>query len=65
MVRDLGMAKQRLVAIQNYLLTLAPQLHSPSIPLEHLPETVCGSLKPFLLVSRLLSPPLPFWTSPL
>lgn len=35
MVRDLGMAKQRLVAIQNYLMTLAPHLHSPSIPAEH------------------------------
>lgn len=65
MVRDLGMAKQRLVAIQNYLLTLALHLYSPSIPPEHPPETVCGSFKPFLLVSRLLSPPLPLWASPL
>lgn len=59
MVRDLGIAKQRLAAVQTCLLTWAPHLHSPQCPTKHLPETVCGSLKPFL------SPSLPLRAPPL
>lgn len=63
--RGSGDGKAEIGGNSDLFTDLGRHLHSPQSPLKHLPETLCRFLKAFLLVSRLFSPSLPLWATPL